>query len=135
MAVDIYIVDGEMMGAELIAAGDRLARVVPPVVRKYGRELRDRVRANASGRPGPEIVTGAYWKSIQYHPFKLSQGLGAEVYSDAPQSFRLEYGFVGIDSAGRHYDQPPFPHFRPAINSMSGEFYDAVDTAIRRALL
>lgn len=132
--IDITVADVDVMTAEVYAAGYRLSKITPPLVRRYGRELQRRVRENASGRPGPNVITGEYRESIKYSPFKLSQGLGAEVYSDAPQAFRLEYGFVGVDSIGRHYNQPPFPHFRPAIESMSGEFYEAVDAAIKRAL-
>jgi hypothetical protein len=29
-------------------------------------------------------------------------------------SRRLELGFSGTDSAGRHYNQPPYPYLRPA---------------------
>ena len=28
---------------------------------------------------------------------------------------RLEFGFADIDSLGRVYNQPPFPHVRPAV--------------------
>jgi hypothetical protein len=132
--VDIYVADTDRLASELYAAGDRLSKITPPLVRRYGKELQRRVRENASGRPGPNEITGEYKESIQYKPFAVSAGLGAEVFSDAPQAFRLEYGFVGIDSAGRHYQQPPFPHFRPAIQSMSDEFYEAVDAAIGKAL-
>lgn len=132
--IDVYVVDADYMGAELIAAGDRLSKITPPIVRRYGKELQRRVKENASGRPGPNIITGDYVKSIEYHPYDVSRGQGAEVFSRAPQAFRLEYGFIGVDSLGRHYQQPPFPHFRPAIESMSAEFYGAVDEAIKRAL-
>lgn len=128
--VSVEVVGGERLGAELIAAGDKLARITPPIVRDYGRELQRRVRRNASGRPGPNVVTGAYRESIKYRTFSVALGLGAEVYSDAPQAMRLEYGFVGMDSLGRHYSQPPFPHFRPAVESIRPEFYAAVAIAI-----
>jgi hypothetical protein len=31
------------------------------------------------------------------------------------QGARLEFGFTGVDSLGRHYTQPPFPHVQPAL--------------------
>jgi hypothetical protein len=33
----------------------------------------------------------------------------------APYARRLELGFVGVDSLGRHYDQAPRPFLRPAV--------------------
>jgi len=79
---------------------------------------------NASGRPGPNIVTGRYISGIQKRLGRDGGFLGfggtavGEVWTDAPQAMRLEFGFVGTDSLGRHYTQPPFPHWRPAEDKM-----------------
>ena len=45
--------------------------------------------------------------------FSMS-GNTAYVMNAQPYGFRLEYGFVGVDSLGRHYAQAPQPHIRPA---------------------
>lgn len=69
-----------------------------------------KVRAFASGRPGPRRVTGDYQRSMsveQPGPFARSIG------TNAVQARRLEYGFVGADSLGRVFDQPAYPHWGP----------------------
>jgi hypothetical protein len=40
----------------------------------------------------------------------------ALVGTDAPYARRLEYGFVDVDSLGRHYNQSPAPRWRPAFD-------------------
>lgn len=119
---DVRMEGGGPLAARLEAGFKGFSRTLPTVVRRNGRELQRRVRANASGRPGPNKITGDYWRSIKYRTYKLPSGLTAEVFSAAPQAYRLEYGFVGVDSLGRHYNQPPFPHFRPALRSIESEF-------------
>lgn len=76
--------------------------------------LLEETKKNASGRPGPNIVTGHY-----YNAFMILDG---KVVNMSPQARRLEYGFVGTDSLGRQYHQPAFPHFRPALATVSQEF-------------
>lgn len=44
---------------------------------------------------------------------------GASVGSDHPAVYRLEFGFVGIDSMGRHVSQAPREHIRTAIITVS----------------
>jgi hypothetical protein len=78
---------------------------------RFGVALHDATRRHASGRPGPNVITGAYRESIA---LEYRDG-GAFVFSGAPQAHRLEYGFVGLDSMGRMYHQPPYPHFRTAL--------------------
>jgi hypothetical protein len=78
-----------------------------------------RIRGNASGRPGPNAPTGDYrssWKPRPARARRLPYGAMCTLATDAPQGRRLEFGFVGIDSLGRHYDQKPFPHVEPAID-------------------
>jgi hypothetical protein len=75
------------------------------------------VREYASGRPGPQVITGEYRSSIAVTQL-ATPGIVAEaiVGTDAPQAMRLEFGFVGVDAIGRHYSQPPFPHWRPGLS-------------------
>lgn len=86
------------------------------VMNRNATRLRNQVIRNASGRPGPRIVTGQYITTI-----KARRGRGSldrysvSVTSDHPAAYRLEYGFVGMDALGRMYHQPPYPHFRPAV--------------------
>lgn len=84
---------------------------IEPSLEMYDRYWMERllqeVKRRASGRPGPNVVTGRYLSRFQI--------VGKKVVNSSPQAHRLEYGFIGTDSAGRAYHQPPFPHFRPAL--------------------
>jgi hypothetical protein len=93
-----------------------------------------KVQSNASGRPGPEIVTGAYVDSFSTSVATAGDSVTGTVGTDAPQALRLEYGFVGTDSLGRRYNQPPFPHWRPAAEWAEGKFVKAADTMVNRAV-
>jgi hypothetical protein len=48
------------------------------------------------------------------------------VGTNAPQGLRLENGFVGADSLGRVYNQPPYPHFSPAAVQTEPEYARAI---------
>lgn len=83
------------------------------------KDLTDAVRAHASGRPGPQVITGQYRASIRIVDSQdNADGSVYYVGTDAPQAARLEFGFVGVDAIGRHYHQPPFPHWRPALQEI-----------------
>ncbi len=74
------------------------------------------VQKNASGSPGPEVITGQYRSSIRILESSDDGNNSAVlVGTDAPQAYRLEFGFTGQDSLGRYYQQPAFPHWRPAL--------------------
>lgn len=47
---------------------------------------------------------------------------------------RVELGFIGTDSLGRHYHQPPFPYMRPARDNKQDEAKDAIVTGIQSAI-
>jgi len=102
------------------------------VLHLYGEVLRQRVRQHASGRPGPNVITGEYRNSIQVQYTSRGGGVSVVVFSDHPASRRLEYGFVGSDSLGRTYNQPPYPHFAPAMRELRAEFIAALGTAVTR---
>jgi len=115
------------VGIELKVKGmdrlvDRMKRFVPAyrkaqeeTMRRSGQLMLTRVVYYASGGgQGPQVRTGAYVRSIN---LEVSPS-GWRVYTNAPQARRLEYGFVGTDSLGRHYSQAPLPHWRPAAAEM-----------------
>lgn len=67
---------------------------------------------------GPGVVTGFLRNSIQIRR-SSSYGAGGwqnTVHPGGPYYRRLELGFVGRDSIGRRYNQPPYPFMRPALD-------------------
>lgn len=101
------------------------------VTRTYGQLLRTKVRANASGRPGPRAQTGDYRRSIGLEVLTLGGNVYAVVGTNAPQGRRLEYGFMNLrDSLGRLYHQPPYPHFNPALDSLAPAYAIALSQLV-----
>lgn len=70
------------------------------------------VRANAP------VATGGYRSRL----YATVSGYTLYVTSPDPYAARLEYGFIGTDSLGRHYAQPPHPHFRPAADEVGPRY-------------
>lgn len=124
-----------VIGADVVA-GEILARAVKAkskadaLVAMYGAKYLTAVKAAASGRPGPRAVTGDYRRSINMELVRTPLGSGAVIGTSAPQGRRLEYGFVGTDSLGRHYNQPPFPHFAPPLPKIVQELAMALEAAM-----
>lgn len=100
---------------KLKQAAHRIGPAIARGIEHTGTLGQARIRGNASGRPGPNVITGAYRNSWQAHTHRIPHGAMCTLGTDAPQGRRLEFGFVGIDSLGRHYAQPPFPHVQPAL--------------------
>lgn len=114
-----------VIGAKAIAARWLKKSVVLPVetygVReKNAQTLLALIKSNASGRPGPEVITGSYRASWHIE----RQAEAHVVTTGAPQAMRLEYGFVGEDALGRDYSQPPFPHVNPAADVIEQVYVD-----------
>ena len=67
-------------------------------------------------------------------------GLNVQVKigTDLSYAARIEYGFTGTDSLGRHYTQPPEPYLRPAWDEHKDEAITevgaALDILVRKAL-
>lgn len=104
------------------------------VVEKSAVDLTARTQRNASGRPGPNVITGDYrgsWRTEDAGsgPGEVSRSSG----TDRVQANRLEYGFVGADSLGRVYDQAPLPHHAPAVDFIEPRFYAAMEAVSKKA--
>lgn len=115
--------------ASLLGAAEYAVEATEAVVDQASALLLTRVKANASGRPGPNAPTGDYRRSWTRR--KVTGGFS--VGTNRPQARRLEYGFVGTDSIGRTYNQPPYPHLGPAVdvieplfNRRMAEIQDAI---------
>lgn len=103
------------------------------ITRTYTQLLTTSVKAHASGRPGPRTPTGDYRRSITGDVERKAGGTTVGVVGTTrPQGRRLELGFVGVDSLGRHYHQPPYPHFRPALSKIEDAYALALSGIVRR---
>lgn len=125
--------DLDELADRLDRSADRVGPEVNRTVQQQARLLRALIKENASGRPGPNVITDDYRGSWKRYPFQVAYGGGADVATDRPQGRRLEYGFFErYDSLGRFYRQPPFPHVEPAVNELSPEYERAFTDALDR---
>lgn len=115
--------------ADLAKAGAGVQLRAFGLVKHHGTMLRTRIQAHASGRPGPRAPTGDYRRSWA-EKFTITNG-NPTVYvgTHKPQGRRLEMGFVGADSLGRVYRQPPYPHVAPAFAETWQAFADDLGDA------
>jgi hypothetical protein len=149
-------VDGSIeLAAELSGRAASVGPKAFAVVRTHGLLVQTRIVANASGgasmgggsgrgrrtragyrrrppprvpgSPGVRVQTGDYRRSWST---RVSGGLSGDVTSEtgtqAPQARRLEFGFVGTDALGRHYNELPHVHVRPAFDQIAPLFERAI---------
>jgi hypothetical protein len=125
--------DLDELGPRLERAADRVGPETNRTVQQQARLARAMIRYNASGRPGPNIITGQYFDSWRIEPFTVPDGGGAIVGTDRPQGRRLEFGFWNMrDILGRLFFQPPYPHVEPAVIELSAEYEQAFKDALDR---
>lgn len=124
--VHFVVIGADVVAGSLADASRAVTTELPKKVRHYGQLLRTRVMAHASGRPGPRAITGDYRRSWTHEFRGGGNSSTSTVGTNAVQGRRLEFGFYGVDSLGRHYNQPPFPHARPAFDETAPEFEEAV---------
>lgn len=62
--------------------------------------------------------TGDYARSISHRVTSSASAVDATIGTNRPQGRRLEFGFYGVDSLGRHYNQAPRPHWEPVRQQM-----------------
>jgi hypothetical protein len=116
--IDVDVRGATELAAKLRTAGLKAGFHGARLVAKHGLALQQAVKRNASGRPGPRIITGDYNRSIMLE----LRGLDAKVFTNKVQGPRLEWGFVGTDSLGRTFNQAPLPHFAPAAAEIMPAF-------------
>lgn len=90
---------------------------------KAAAKLERQAKRNASGRPGPEVVTGTLRRGIRTWPVTrwAIGGWQTQVAPTVIYSRRVELGFHSSDRLGRHYDQPGYPFFSPAFDAVREE--------------
>lgn len=99
---------------------------IDEAIESAAKKLRDRAVNHSQGRPGPNVITGQFRDAWTY-----AHGAdAAEVANGSVYAARLEFGFVGVDSLGRHYNQPPYPSLQPAVS----ESEDLLPDELRRVL-
>jgi hypothetical protein len=116
-------------------AADRIGPAIARGVQHTGVLGKARISGNASGRPGPNVITGAYRNSWQTENRHIPYGAECTIGTNAPQGRRLEFGFVGTDSLGRSYNQPPFPHVQPALPYIGQTLMGQMRLAVAEVLL
>ena len=124
---------------ELAARLEHAAMKIGPAIEKGVRHTGEmgiaRIRGNASGRPGPNVITGAYRNSWRPEMKSIPHGAICTIGTDLPYGRRLEFGFTGTDSLGRSYNQPPFPHVQPALGYIGGILLAQMRLAVSEVLL
>lgn len=121
-------------GAQLRASSVEATARARGVTRHYGFLLVTAVKRNVSGRPGPRAITGDYRRSWGLEMSGNAAVSTATVGTNRPQGPRLEGGFHGEDSLGRHYDQPPYAHAGPAVDEIGPHFEEALGSIADRVL-
>ncbi|MFE9812410.1 HK97 gp10 family phage protein [Streptomyces sp. NPDC005548] len=120
--------------SRLNESADRVGPEANRTVQQQGRLMRALIRENASGRPGPNVISGDYrdsWGTPE--PFGVPDGGGVTIGTHAAQARRLEYGFYDMtDSLGRLFFQVPRPHVEPAVNELSTQYEQAFVDALDR---
>jgi hypothetical protein len=125
----------EQLADKFERAADKIGPAILAGVTHTGTLGRARIAGNASGRPGPNVITGRYRNSWRSVPVPFPHGAFCTIGTDAPQGRRLEFGFVGPDSLGRVYNQPPFPHVQPAIGFIGATLHAQMRLAVAAVLL
>lgn len=107
----------------------RFEEEIEDIVLQGGLDLLSQVRWQASNPPGPNVVTGEYVNSWM---IDIGADGTVRVFTEHPASFRLEYGYVGVDALGRHYNQPPFPHVALAVAIVMPQFRQNIMNAVQK---
>jgi hypothetical protein len=96
--------------------------------RHFAMLLETRVKANASGRPGPNAPTGDYRRSWTSDVAHVGGDIVGTVGTNRPQARRLEFGFVGEDRLGRVFNQRPYPHLGPAVSLIGPQYAEGLES-------
>ncbi|MFE3182770.1 HK97 gp10 family phage protein [Streptomyces violascens] len=126
--------DPGALAAALDRGAQRSLVAAEAAMRHSAQALVQQVQQRASGRPGPRVITGRYRASWGSEVRRAGPVIAGEVGSGAPQARRLEFGFVGVDSLGRHYSQRPYQHLGPAVEQAGPLIAQALSQAVEGSL-
>lgn len=107
----------------LMQSASRTQSLITQSIAMFGPILWSSVRQHASGRPGPNVITGDYRNSITLD----ITGNTAEVYTDEDYGADLEYGHG--TKGGKKVSA--FLHFRPASLETEPKFVDYLKSRIK----
>ncbi|BCK74007.1 hypothetical protein Srufu_079600 (plasmid) [Streptomyces libani subsp. rufus] len=124
----------DQLADRLEAAAHRIGPAIAHSVQHAAELGRAQIKGHASGRPGPNVITGQYRNSWQIETRRLPHGAQCTIGTMEPYGRRLEFGFVGADSLGRVYNQPPFPHVQPSLPAMTAALRFGMLSAIAEVL-
>ncbi|MDG6245080.1 MAG: HK97 gp10 family phage protein [Methanolobus sp.] len=86
----------------------------------------------------PHRVTGNLFRNIAaVSPVRVhrsSNKVEVAVGSTMEYARRLEYGFVGTDKLGRHYNQQPRPFLRPALDDNTDQVEEAMQKKLQEII-
>lgn len=116
----LNVTGDKAVAAKLAAAAATVDADVMRKVAYWGHMLEAGIKARAPVR------TGDYRRSWSTRRNAKTVTVG----TNKPQARRLEYGFVGADSLGRHYNQAPRPHLRPAMDAIRGPFLKDIESVV-----
>lgn len=128
--LNMVVVGADLVAAELALKATTWPTTEASIVAHWGAVYQTRVRAAASGRPGPRVISGDYRRRISLEVRRTASGAVAIVGTDHPGGRRLELGFVGVDSAGRHVQAPPYSHFGPPLERTVDEMANSLSLAV-----
>lgn len=95
----------------LPVVADKLPGLVEAMVTKATIDLEGEAKVNASGRPGPKVVTGLLRGSISHAVQRRGERTQGRVFTNVEYAPYLEYG--------TRY-APPYPFLGPAVQVMQG---------------
>lgn len=116
--------DAFVISADWMTKSSAMEFIMRGIVSHHAMLLLTQIQSHASGRPGPNAPTGDYRRSWT---IEWEGTTAANVGTNKLQGRRLENGFVGADSLGRVYNQPPFPHVEPSVSIIEPMFHQAVE--------
>lgn len=100
---------------------------------KVAHLIEAQAKANASGRPGPNVITGTLRRSIVLDPespVRSGDGWTISVGPSVLYGRRVELGFRGTDSIGRTFTGAgKYPYFTPAVESIIPRIADVMRDA------
>lgn len=129
MSITVEFIGGERLRAKLAGLPDAVIQ----------RILSDGIAAaalpveNDAKRYAP-VLTGTLRRSIHTETRQSGRKAEAIVGTDVPYARRLEFGFIGADSRGRHYHQTPRPYLRPALDENRDQVKRIVGDVVTQAV-